>query len=136
MAVICLVLASVFAAGIRLGPTPTPVSALSEVCQSHKCACSLAGRCDIQCCCQGEKQTQHDHDEDDDRPFFQNRDCVPFQGFGVGVFRLLSVVFPGLPQAPLFEPCANPPRPRRDRGYWIAPDPPDKVPIFSLFSHE
>lgn len=128
LAVTCLLLASFLAAGIMHSNPNQTAPGLSAVCQSHQCACSLAKRCETQCCCR--KATKTTTDKHDQKvPVYQNRDCVPFKGFGVGTFRLPSVVFPSVLLADLIPVPSNghlaPPLPI----YWIDEDPLEKIPI-------
>lgn len=142
LAVTCLVLVSVFAAGIWQPDHRAHRTGLSAVCRTHQCACSLAQRCEINCCCQqGSPSAPVVKDDDHHQsgrpklPELRNSDCVPFQGLGLGLFRLPSVVFPFFAAMPAATAVAPNYRRHLTRAYWVDADPRDKIPITALFHH-
>lgn len=141
LAVTCLVLFTVLAAGIWQPDHRDHRSGLSAVCRTHQCACSLAQRCEINCCCQQGTASvpvvkdSHNHGGKNKTPELRNSDCAPFQGLGFGLFRLPNVVFPNSATAAHLTTAVPAYFIYNARPFWVDLDVRDKVPIISLFLH-
>ncbi len=136
-----LVLFTVLAAGIWQPDHSDHRSGLSAVCRTHQCACSLAQRCEINCCCQQGSasilvvQDSQNPGGKQQQPELRNSDCKPFQGLGFGLFRLPNVVFPHIPTMAALTAAVPARFSYGARIFWIDSDPLEKIPIAAPFLH-